>query len=668
MIFSIPASSAGMPGSPEPPPRRHAQQWERRTPGKSRHSGPWQAHLGAVVCGYRQRPPRSFTSRWQGRVTGRRRAAGCIGRAMVTVTRRRFIQQSLGAAGLLLIGPHVGPQPSPDRQAQPLQSGSDALLVNHIGFPPNSIKRCLRTGTEPLSFAVVETESGRTVHQGLMSVCKGDLGQYLSGDFSQFTQAGTFQVEAAGERSGPFHIDAGIYTVPLRKCIDYFSVQRCGGSRTGHHAPCHLDDGRRSDNGQRQDVTGGWHDACDLRKWVDATIYGMIGLSRVLELLGPSQLKRDGILDELRWGNQYFRNMQEPAGYIMNYCGGDDGNRYTDNRPATPDDRIIHVEPCDLPAQFHFIASQAAMIRLTKDSDLAYAHACEASARRCLEWCGNQRTPRSATSLSAGVIACAQLHSAVGGDRLRDMAANYARQLISLQIVQPRDAGAPVQGFFLATADSPEPSREIQHGNLPLLALCEALEHFGEHPDARSWRESLQRHTEHLAAMSERSAFGTIPFGLYVGQDPGGARRLGSYWYRWFMKPHGEYTAADWWVGINAHLASNGVGLNRAGRLLRDRRLCELAQRQFDWIVGVNPLNASTITGVGRNQPRLFVTREFEPATPLIPGGVMNGLGGSADDAVGLYSGSYHTCEYWTPMVAYTMWLMAELQTTGAHA
>ncbi len=54
--------------------------------------------------------------------------------------------------------------------------------------------------------------------------------------------------------------------------VKYFSLQRCGSSTTGYLSPCHLDDGIRMDNGRRQDVTGGWHDASDLRKWVGATI------------------------------------------------------------------------------------------------------------------------------------------------------------------------------------------------------------------------------------------------------------------------------------------------------------------------------------------------------------------------------------------------------------
>jgi len=34
-------------------------------------------------------------------------------------------------------------------------------------------------------------------------------------------------------------------------------------------------------------------------------------------------------------------------------------------------------------------------------------------------------------------------------------------------------------------------------------------------------------------------------------------------------------SSPDWWVGINAHLASNGIGLLRASRLLNDPALAK---------------------------------------------------------------------------------------------
>ena len=130
------------------------------------------------------------------------------------------------------------------------------------------------------------------------------------------------------------------------------------------------------------------------------------------------------------------------------------------------------------------------------------------------------------------------------------------------------------------------------------------------------------------------------------------------FWYRYFMRPD-----RGWWVGINANLASTGVGLIKASRILSDPRLAAQAQRQLDWILGANPHNASTVEGVGHNHPGQFINgSEFQPATPRLPGAVMNGIGGTQDDQPHLYDGQYNTAEYWTPMVAYTMWLMAELQ------
>jgi Glycosyl hydrolase family 9 len=189
-----------------------------------------------------------------------------------------------------------------------------------------------------------------------------------------------------------------------------------------------------------------------------------------------------------------------------------------------------------------------------------------------------------------------------------------------------------------------------------LIGLCEALERFPEHPEAPVWRQAIRLYADnYLTPVVGRSAFGIAPFSLY-SKDPGGNRHIGDYWYRYFME-----LGPRWWVGINANLASTGVGLAKAARLLKEPRLAALAQRQLDWIVGVNPFDASTMTGVGRNQPKQFVTGEFKPVTPLIDGAVMNGIGGTPDDQPDLKAGSWQTCEYWTPMVCYTMWLMSEL-------
>jgi hypothetical protein len=104
------------------------------------------------------------------------------------------------------------------------------------------------------------------------------------------------------------------------------------------------------------------------------------------------------------------------------------------------------------------------------------------------------------------------------------------------------------------------------------------------------------------------------------------------------------------------------VGLFKAARLLKDPGLAVIAQRQLDWILGVNPFNSSTVIGVGRNNPAHYdVSYWFNPGTPVIPGAVMNGIGGTSNDMPDQKPGEWETCEYWTPMVCYTMWLMSEL-------
>jgi hypothetical protein len=46
-------------------------------------------------------------------------------------------------------------------------------------------------------------------------------------------------------------------------------------------------------------------------------------------------------------------------------------------------------------------------------------------------------------------------------------------------------------------------------------------------------------------AITARNSFGIVPFGLYTEKDPGGNRKAGHYWYRYFMQPE-----LEWWVGI----------------------------------------------------------------------------------------------------------------------
>jgi hypothetical protein len=118
----------------------------------------------------------------------------------------------------------------------------------------------------------------------------------------------------------------------------------------------------------------------------------------------------------------------------------------------------------------------------------------------------------------------------------------------------------------------------------------------------------------------------------------------------------------NWWVGINANIASHGVGLVRAARVLREPAYAAIAQRQLDWILGCNSFGKSTMTGAGTQQAVHYAGGQPFPKTPPLDGGVRNGFGGDELDRPIEKAGSWQTSEYWTPMTGMTAWLMSELK------
>jgi hypothetical protein len=557
------------------------------------------------------------------------------------------------------------------------------LLINQAGYLPDAWKTIVTKGELTGKFEVIDLETQKVVFTGTLRPNKDDFGSFSMGDFSALTREGHFYIKSDTLRSFPFQISGTAYQSPMNLIVGYFSLQRCGPSTTGYMTPCHIDDGIRMDNGKHQDVTGGWHDASDLRKWIGATIYGMIGLSKTYELMNQNDPARGKILEELMWGNQYFLKMQEPQGYEMNYVGGDvkkhsDSNRWTNNeigkeggdlkfvKPTagrsmndmllfgSNDDRVIRTDPVDSIAQYNFIASEAIMARITKADNPVYSEKCLNAAIICFDWCKKTIKEKDAGIFGAAIQAAIEMYKTTKKDVYKDFAVEQAAELKKLQV---ENQGGGISGFYYTSLTNKEPYKDIWHGCLEFISLCDLIQTLPAHKKVPEWREMITSYSNnYLRLMSQKNSFGIIPFGLYTNQDPGGNRKIGDYWYRYFMQPE-----LSWWVGINANIASAGVGLMKAANILKDEKLRAVAQKQLDWIIGVNPFNSSTLVNVGYNHPKHFPGSSFRPQTPVLPGAVLNGLGGDKTDLPVIGTGNWQISEYWTPMVAYTLWLMAEI-------
>jgi len=545
------------------------------------------------------------------------------------------------------------------------------IFVNHVGFVPGGAKHFVVTEPPEEKFSIVRRLPGRpTVLEGQLKKVSRDLGAAWIGNFSKVREEGNYLIRCGDVESRPVTIYRGIYDQPLRVIFNYFPTQRCGESLKGWHAPCHTRDARRVDTCEHVDVAGGWHQSCDLRKWTFGTSFGLLGLSQFGMLRLP-KWDSGHIAEEIKWGNQYFHKMVRPDGGLMDHVVLPLG--WCDERD---------VYPNDPPAKstYTVIAGQAMVARFFKNVDEDYSRECVKVARRIWsyitgpsypkesyeppvipkyhEWMRgyfSQNYPRSALHLGEGLFSAVQMYQSTGDKDFLERACRQASALVDLQIGGDVSID-PVVACFRVDPERSDIACTYNEGYFGPLGLCELLEIQPNHPEAERWRNAISLIAQQNYVMAERNPWGLVPCYWYA-QDQGGGRQVGSGYYRYFFQ-YGRLR-----IGVNPDILGSALFLLRAQKVSGDSRCFEVACRQLDWVLGCNPFDASTVEGVGRNQPeRLINTDEFFPPVPQIPGAVMTGIKGDEKDEAAPFTMGVEA-EYDMPPTALLMWLMSELST-----
>lgn len=562
--------------------------------------------------------------------------------------RRRFLEalSLTPAAAFAQAGqPHADP-------VEKMTAGSTpAIGLSHVGFHPNSRKRIVVRQAAARSFVLRDIGSGPAFQQEFpLQSTASDLGPSAAGDFSALTREGLYQVRLASELSPPFFIRRDAWRRLLPTVTSYHRAQRCGVAVPNVHPVCHLDDARRRDNGEHIDTTGGWHDAGDLRKWMTATMMNAFGLLALARHLGSGwDLAGSGLApleEELRWGNRFFLKMQNSDGRVWaDVAGGINGdnsdNHWTDNKIGTPDDRYLNPS-IDGFTQAMFTTMQAMYARAFRESDPAYSATCLRAATKCWEANSHQG---AVAEISWWLLAAIELQQTAAAQQIADTLAH---------LQQPA-------GFWPMSAVNPEPYKHAVHGALPAFAVLEAVRAFPNAPQLDGWRSAVRRYIEnYLTPLCDRSAYGIVPFGVFTGSPtPERYRHLaGNLTYRFFMPVRKQF----WWLGLNAHLGSHALLLAAAAREFKQPAWRDLAVRQFEWIFGNNPFGASLASGIGERNPY-----PHSRYVGVIPGGIMNGICGNADDEPILdttFSGNWRTNEYWSPHLGYFEWAQAVLESS----
>lgn len=524
------------------------------------------------------------------------------------------------------------------------------ILVNHVGFHPKAPKMCYMHGTQATDFELVDAENQKVVFTGKMVYKPGNIGEYLVGNFTAFYAPGNYFLRTGDKKSLSFRIDNKVISDCLKKHVSYIRQQRSGHPTVGWNANQHLDDGIRDDNKKHQNVSGGWYDACDVRKPAKTNVDLLFALVK-LAMLKPGWLETNTLEEEMQWGNKFLLAMQEPEGYLMRSLGFGEyktsDNRWTDNIIGNEDDRYIQTEPAETPSQVHFVITQLELAQYFKDSDAGYSTKCLNAATKCYNWIYTKDTIEEIDAIALSVIANCKMFKYSEDKKYEKEARKWLQKLSGYKV---ENDSIPITIFGRKKRDNWH-SFEAQY-------IVEAHQTFVQtFPNSKKrdyCLETIKNYcTRFFIQFQNQNAFHLMPFGV-IKDKKFSAKHINEFYYRNFLH-----------VGLNKTIASKAYDMLQAKKIVQNKeKLLQRAQQQLDWIYGANPFNASYVTGLGENQPALFRAGDYAykpPHTPEIIGGVMTGIGADKNDNMALYPGWWWTTEYWAPTVSAVVLLNTEL-------
>ena len=242
------------------------------------------------------------------------------------------------------------------------QNLQNPIRVNHRGFLSQSNKRFVLTEnlTDSLTFSIILVDNVEeiTVFTGEMKTFKENGDTLYEGDFSVVSKSGDYYIDAGGYRSRQFVIYDGAYDIALRTMLQYFTYQRCGHA-LGWAGECHLDDGVIFETGEKVDLSGGYHQSCDLRKSPGGISIGIVGLIN-FALKDNSSWGKILTKDEVKWACDYYVKVIQENGAMYN----------TLNEPFGWEGRVFYKSPAPSSAQWNTTTALALGSIYFKDIDI----------------------------------------------------------------------------------------------------------------------------------------------------------------------------------------------------------------------------------------------------------------------------------------------------------
>jgi hypothetical protein len=505
---------------------------------------------------------------------------------------------------------------------------SALVTVNQLGYPRFATKHaymnheCSKDGEE---FQLINCDNKKVAYKGKIKIPKGGRTPYALLDFSNYTKPGCYQILCGKLSSYPFHIGDKLHEDLLKESFSFISGSRSGDS-TSLHGASHLDDGIFK--GKRHDVSGGYYDACDVRRYGgNSCIVAESCLNAVEFGELPPRLSRY-ILEEARWACQSHHKILKATGIIPRSIEEvnkkpefNKNNCFSDNIKGNSDDREFSNESAS-PGDVHLLYAKAA-------AQLAFllserkAHDAQEALQRA-EWAWelfmspgywkkNKIGGTTGSHINALKAQTAMyLYRTSKSPKYLDMAKEEGLQLLKAQNRQPySDAPFPITGNFTSGKGY---HNAILHKERALAALADLCQFLPQSPYNTEYREALEFSMNSLIKPIDNwSQPYSVPFvffpkpGKSLKNKRNDIGRAGNY----LVRPMFNYAYAQ----------------ARVAQALKSYELEDIVIREIGWVLGMNPFAVSFVWDVGTETQRQCHALHGVPKGTLFGGAVVNASG-----------------------------------------
>ena len=524
--------------------------------------------------------------------------------------------------------------------------GMKKIKINQVGFMPNSPKRfIIDEKPETMDFSVIKVDDVKEVvkYRGTLQEEITETGTGYVGHFDEVSEEGDYFIRCGKDNSRCFIIYNKAYAHLIRVMLSYFTYQRCGDD-LGWAGKCHSDDGIIVETGECIDLSGGYHQSCDLRKSPCGVSIGLYGMARSAindnTCAGKILFK-----DELMFACDYYLRLISPEGIMRNTLSFPFGweKRQFFNSPAPASGqwcatRLLALASIIVPEKKDEYMSTALRsweyLNSDRRSEGLYKHPAETPRGMDREEFFALTYKDSIFDKAYKVCCAADFYRATKDEKwleyVKEAQELDARELSGISMYG-YSVGA---GMFFALSDAAE-----------LCGICmdklkEAADFLLLKVDEDLWKRPVGRCAKNLfdIKMGDHSGAVTTLSDRVKDYEP---LAEGYVYKRYDLKA----------LALPTHYGSNvGTFLEIAANILEDEKYRKYSQYIADFFLGTNPMDASHVESIGYNQPSKAVFGQFFPSTPQIPGGVTVGFG----------TESVHS-EYDMPCVGSFMWLFSEI-------